>query len=135
MPLPRQVAKFNRIAANPVIGLFAGRIPPLALIAHRGRRSGRRYRTPVVGWFAGDEFIVPLTYGPDTDWVRNVRSAGEGRLIRRGRIYRIDAPTIGQGIRRAPGIPRLIRRLLPVIKVDHYLRLRYHPASGGKPDD
>jgi deazaflavin-dependent oxidoreductase (nitroreductase family) len=135
MPLPRQVAELNRVAANPVVRLFAGRVPPLALILNRGRRSGRQYRTPVVGWFAQDEFTVPLTYGPNTDWVRNLQTAGGGRLITRGRSYRIEAPEISRGIRRAPGVLRLIRRVLPVINVDHYLRLRCRPDPGGEPDD
>jgi deazaflavin-dependent oxidoreductase (nitroreductase family) len=135
MPLPRQVTLFNRAIANPVVRPFAGRVSPLALIEHRGRHSGRRYRTPVVGWFAGDEFIVPLTYGPDTDWVKNLRTDGGGRLIRGGRSYRVETPTISRGIARAPGIPRPIRRFLPLIRVDNYLRLRFFPDSGDTPND
>ena len=124
MPLPRQVTLFNRAVVNPIARRFAGRVPPLAIVEHRGRRSGRQYRTPVVGWFSGEEFVIPLTYGPDTDWVKNLRAADGGRLITGSRTYQFKAPRVSGGIAQAPGVPRLIRQLLPIIRVDNYLRLR-----------
>jgi deazaflavin-dependent oxidoreductase (nitroreductase family) len=49
------------------------------MIEHRGRRSGRLYRTvvEVVGRERGrDEWFVVSGYGPDADWYRNLRSSG-----------------------------------------------------------
>ncbi len=48
------------------------------LVMHRGRTSGRMYRTPVNAFRrTDDELFFVITYGPDVDWVRNVEAAGE----------------------------------------------------------
>jgi deazaflavin-dependent oxidoreductase (nitroreductase family) len=46
------------------------------MVVHRGRRSGRRYRTPVLAFRVDDGYVVALFYGADRDWVRNVLAAG-----------------------------------------------------------
>jgi deazaflavin-dependent oxidoreductase (nitroreductase family) len=52
----------------------------------RGRRSGRAIRTRVPPFaFKGSRYLV--SGGGETDWVRNLRAAGEGEL-RRGRTSR-----------------------------------------------
>jgi len=48
----------------------------MGLVVHRGRRSGRVYDTPVLVFPADDGYVIALTYGPDTDWIRNVLAAG-----------------------------------------------------------
>lgn len=129
MPLPRRVAELNRSVTNPLARLIAGRVPPFGIIEHRGRRSGRRYRTPVMGWFAGDEYIIALTYGPSAEWLKNLQAAGAGELVAGSRTYRLEAPRIERGIQRAPGIPWPIRRFLRLVRIDHYLRLRAVPET------
>ena len=76
MPLPRGVARFNRRATNRVTRRIAGWIPGFAIVLHTGRRSGRTYRTPVNAFRGGDGYRIALTYGADSDWVRNVMDAG-----------------------------------------------------------
>ncbi len=97
MPIPEQVAHWNKAGLNRVARHIAPWLPGLGLIVHRGRRSGREYRTPVEVFQARDGFIVALTYGVDTDWLRNIQPAGGGLLPH----PRLDLP--GQ---RAPGVPR-----------------------------
>lgn len=50
------------------------------MIEHRGRSSGRLYRTvvEVVGRpdTAGEEWLVVSGFGPRTDWYRNLRAGG-----------------------------------------------------------
>jgi hypothetical protein len=46
-----------------------------ARLEHVGRRSGRRYATPVVAQPVGDGFAVPLVYGTGVDWRRNLDAA------------------------------------------------------------
>ncbi|HJQ75719.1 MAG TPA: nitroreductase family deazaflavin-dependent oxidoreductase [Acidimicrobiia bacterium] len=50
------------------------------MIEHRGRSSGRLYRTvvEVVGrpGSAGEEWLVVSGFGPRTDWYRNLREGG-----------------------------------------------------------
>ena len=123
MPLPRRLAELNRYLTNPLARLIAARIPPFVMIEHRGRRSGRPYRTPVMGWVAGDEIVIALTYGPGVEWVKNLRADGGGAIVQRGRRRTVGAPRVEQGIAGAPGIPWLIRRVLGLAGSDDYLCL------------
>jgi deazaflavin-dependent oxidoreductase (nitroreductase family) len=84
---------------NPVMMLLAGsRLMPLyGVIQHRGRRSGKAFRTPVVVRPIENGFIVPMPWGEGTDWFRNVRAAGgcvvrwKGRDFKIGKIEVVDA--------------------------------------------
>ena len=62
---------------NPLAMLLAGtRIFPLyGVLEHRGRRSGKLFRTPVVVRPTVDGFVVPMPWGEGTDWYRNVKAA------------------------------------------------------------
>ncbi|MGZ4612806.1 MAG: hypothetical protein ACXV1K_06490 [Kineosporiaceae bacterium] len=40
-----------------------------SVVRHVGRTSGRRYETPVVPVATDGGFVVPLPYGPGTDWL------------------------------------------------------------------
>jgi len=55
-------------------GLTRGRF---VVVVHRGRRSGRRYETPleVVGR-RGDEVFVAAAWGHAADWLRNIEAGG-----------------------------------------------------------
>src|SRR5438067_13830772 len=88
------LARFNRVVSNPVQRLYAGRIPPLAIVEHVGRKCGRQYRTPVAARVKGDVVTVRLTYGTDRDWVRNLVAAGGGVIERRGRQLRVSDPQV-----------------------------------------
>lgn len=63
--------------------LVAGWLPPLAIIRHRGRRTGRALATPVTAFGAADGLVVGVLYGGISDWVRNVRVAGDAQVKRR----------------------------------------------------
>jgi deazaflavin-dependent oxidoreductase (nitroreductase family) len=134
MPLPRRVAELNRHLTNPLARLIAARIPPFVMIEHRGRRSDRAYRTPVMGWVAGDELIIALTYGPGVEWVKNLRAAGGGAIVQRGRRRKVGPPRVEHGIVGAPGIPWPIRRVLGLTGTDDYLRLPFTNRSERRPD-
>jgi deazaflavin-dependent oxidoreductase (nitroreductase family) len=125
------VARFNRRATNRVTGLFAGWMPGFGILIHTGRRSGRTYRTPINVFRDGDDYIIALTYGPDTDWVRNVLAAGGADLLTRGRLVRLTRPRLlsDPSLRWAPLPARLILGRLGVTET---LRLTAAPppASG-----
>jgi deazaflavin-dependent oxidoreductase (nitroreductase family) len=58
--------------------------PHYVLLTVEGRRTGRRYSTPVRPVvYGGDRWLV-APYG-DVGWVRNARAAGQVTLTRRGR--------------------------------------------------
>ena len=63
---------------NPLIVKRAGRknFRMAAQVRHTGRRSGRTYVTPVSARLRGDVIVIPLTFGNQSDWSRNVAAAG-----------------------------------------------------------
>ena len=91
MKLSRRVARFNKLVNNRIQGLYAWLLPPWAVILHRGRRSGRQYRTPVLAFKRDGLLVVALLYGEESDWLRNLR-AGGGHVIRGGRAFSVGAP-------------------------------------------
>jgi len=82
---------FNRL----VLPLAGTRLMPLyGVIAHRGRRSGKMFYTPVVVRPTPEGFVVPMPWGEGTDWCRNIRAAG-GCVIRwKGRDYAMVEPSV-----------------------------------------
>ena len=63
MPIPMAVARFNRRVTNPLLGGLSKRAPGLAMILHRGRKSGKTYQTPMMIFDADDGWVMALTYG------------------------------------------------------------------------
>lgn len=81
-------------ALNPIILKLAGRrhFRMAAQIRHVGRRSGRTYTTPVSARRTGDSVLIALTFGNQSDWVRNVRSAGGGSIRIEGADMDVTQP-------------------------------------------
>ena len=94
MHFPRFLRHVNRVFTNPFMGTFAWLVPPLAVVHHVGRKSGRRYRAPVVAFRDAGGFVIPLTYGRDVDWARNLLHAGGCELERMGRRVTLRNPRI-----------------------------------------
>jgi deazaflavin-dependent oxidoreductase (nitroreductase family) len=119
-----RLARFNRQGPNRVIGLIAGRrLSPVAFMVHQGRRSGRRYRTPVMPLPLADGFLVSLPYGPERDWVRNVVSAGRATLQRGGRTFELADPRMLDAAGAAPLLPAALRPALRVVPHIRFVRL------------
>jgi deazaflavin-dependent oxidoreductase (nitroreductase family) len=109
--LPRRLARFNRVVTNRVQGVYAWVLPPWAVVCHRGRRTGRAYRTPVVAAVRGRTLAIAVLYGEESDWVRNVL-AGGGQVVRAGRTYELIAPRLVSS-REEPGLlPRMSGKVL-----------------------
>jgi deazaflavin-dependent oxidoreductase (nitroreductase family) len=123
MPLPKRLARFNRVATNRVARLVAGRLPGFAIVRHVGRRSGRLHRTPVNFFRHGDRYVIALTYGADAQWVRNVLAAGGCEVETRGRRLRLAAPEIVRDPRGTP-VPRFVRPMLRFIDAPEFMLLR-----------
>jgi deazaflavin-dependent oxidoreductase (nitroreductase family) len=118
-----RLARFNRALPNRVIRRFAGRIPPLAVVEHCGRRSGRAYRTPVVAFGLPDGNLVALFYGADRDWVRNVLAAGSCTLERGGRRVERTAPRLLGRDDALALAPAPLRAVLRPLRVARFMRL------------
>jgi len=129
MPIPLVVGRWNKAGLNRVTRHLAPWIPGLGLVVHRGRRSGNVYQTPVNVFPTGEGFIIALTYGPDTDWVKNVRAAGGCELRTRGRTIRLTAPRLFRDETRRQIRP-LEREVLRVLGVTDFLALTTTPTAG-----
>jgi deazaflavin-dependent oxidoreductase (nitroreductase family) len=81
-------------ALNPLMRRLAGRrhVRMAAQIRHVGRASGRPYMTPAGARVSGDIAVIPLTFGNQSDWAKNVRAAGGCSIRAGGRDYTADTP-------------------------------------------
>lgn len=122
-----RVARWNRAGLNRVTRHVAPWMPGFAVIVHRGRKSGREYRTPVNLFTAGDgRLIVALTYGPGTDWVKNVLADGGCEVRARGRVLRARDPRVYHDESRH-GIRTLERQVLGLLGVSDFMSLTVEP--------
>ena len=128
MPLPKSLARFNRRVTNPILGHIAGRMPGFAIVTHVGRRSGRAYRTPVNLFHVGDRYVIALTYGSDSQWVRNVMAAGSVEVETRGRRLRLVEPELVHDPARTL-VPQPVRAILGALDVTDFMRLRASSTS------
>lgn len=131
MPAPRRVAHFNRRFTNRVVLNVAGRLPGFAILHHVGRRSGRAYRTPVNVFRHEGDYIIALTYGPESDWVQNVLAAGWCELNTRGRRMRLCDPRI-ETDRSKGWAPLPVRLGLSLVRAPQYMRLSSSCADFGR---
>ncbi|TCN50376.1 deazaflavin-dependent oxidoreductase (nitroreductase family) [Rhodococcus sp. SMB37] len=132
MPLPRVLARANRVVTNRIATPVAWYLPGTGVVEHRGRRSGRQYRTPVLLFTDGARFRVALTYGTGTDWVRNVRAAGGAAVLTRGRRVPVSDPRIGDDPR-AGWAPWPVAAVLRLIDASSYLDCTARRTGAGSP--
>ena len=127
MPFPRAVAKTNRYWINPVARRLAGRFPPFILVRHVGRTSGTRYDTPVWGFRQPGGFLIVLTYGPGTDWLRNLQAAGTCEGVYGKMTYTLTEPRIVEDDPRNQPLPWPIQQFVRVVGVRYFLYVASQP--------
>jgi len=133
MHFPRFVRRVNRVFTNPIMGTFAWVLPPLAVVHHVGRKSGRRYRTPVVAFRGSTGFVIPMTYGRDVDWARNLVRARGGELQQMGRSFKLGDPRVVDFEAAEPELPSIVRRILRAANFPGYVLLDICRASSNRP--
>lgn len=124
-PLLTLIRTSNKYLLNPLMLRLAGQKYWYAsVVRHTGRRSGKQYSTPIVADQIGDSVIIPLPYGTQVDWVRNVLSAGEATIIRKGVTYQVMAPELISASQALPLLPRDRRHTFERVGIGHFLRAR-----------
>jgi hypothetical protein len=93
-PTPRSLARFNRRFTNRLALKIAGYLPGFAIVSHVGRKSGCAHRTPVNAFRTDGGYVVALTYGSESDWVKNVLGVRSCELRTRGRQVHLFDPCI-----------------------------------------
>jgi deazaflavin-dependent oxidoreductase (nitroreductase family) len=135
-PTRRSQPSAIRIATrllNPLTMLLAGTrfLPLYGVINHRGRRSGKAFRTPIVVQPTSDGFVVPMPWGEGTDWYRNVRAAGECVIRWKGHDYTLVDPEVINTTDPAAeaGFNNFERAAMVRFGITRALRLRHEPAA------
>ena len=122
----RSIAHFNKHVTNRVTRPLAPHLPGFGVVRHVGRKSGKRYETPVNVFTCDDGFVIALTYGTQSDWVQNVLAAGGCELVTRGTRYRLVDPEISHDESRVAA-SWFARPILRLIGAADFMRLRTAP--------
>ena len=125
----RWVAAFNLAVTNRITSRFADRLPGFGILTHVGRKSGRVYRTPINVFQVSEGFLIALTYGRESEWVKNVLAAGACQLKTRGVVYQLVAPTIVHDPSRRR-FPLFVRIVLGIIGANDFMQLSASRAQG-----
>jgi deazaflavin-dependent oxidoreductase (nitroreductase family) len=123
MHIPRFMRHVNRVLTNPVLGTFAWLVPPLAVVHHVGRKTGRHYRTPVAAFHGDAGVVIPMTYGRDVDWARNIVHAKGCELARMGRRITLRNPRIVGLDAAEPRLPAALRPFFRAANFPGYVLL------------
>jgi deazaflavin-dependent oxidoreductase (nitroreductase family) len=118
----RRLAAFHRAFTNRLTVRFASRLPGFGIVINTGRKSGTIYRTPVNVFRSSEGFLIALTYGRDSGWVKNVLAAGGCQIETRGAVYQLFDPVVVHDPSRRR-FPILVRLILGLINASDYLQV------------
>lgn len=119
---PRQVPAFFKPLNRLIRRLVAGR-HVYALLRHRGRRSGRTFETPVMAWPTAGGMLIPLSWGAEADWYRNLVAAQGCEVQVQGHWYRCGTPTLIQRAQALSYLPAFTRTLAGLFPVQQFVLL------------
>ena len=128
MPITKRMTRVNRRVINPWMRRLAGH-GSMVDLEHVGRRSGTVRHTPLLAFRHGGTVTIALTYGPDVEWLKNLRAAGGGRMLMRDEILRLGPPRDllpDEGYARIPQPQRLVLRW--PVRCRHYVELPIRSA-------
>src|SRR5438445_8775239 len=89
-----RVRKISILVVNPVARLFAGWMPGFGLLTYIGRSTGLTYRLPINVFRRDERYIFVLTYGSESQWVKNVLAAKGCEMRVGGRDIRLVEPEV-----------------------------------------
>ena len=126
-----QTVRFVASLVNPLVLLIAGRrwMPVIGVLHHRGRNSGRDYATPLGVRRIGDSFVMPLTFGENAAWYRNVVASRSAVVTYLGRDFTVLDPEVIDYPTAAPAFPLYERLQFRLVGINEYLRMRVATAS------
>jgi deazaflavin-dependent oxidoreductase (nitroreductase family) len=115
MRVPRAVASFNRRITNPLALSLLGWAPLQGTLEHVGRKSGKRYRTPLNIFDTEDGYVIPVGYGLESHWVQNVLAGGPATIHKHGKTVQVANSRLVSKAEATPLVTssRLLFRLHP----------------------
>jgi deazaflavin-dependent oxidoreductase (nitroreductase family) len=128
------VRQFNKRVLNPfALRMIARRKTYYSVLHHVGRHSGKAYDTPVVAKSTSEGIVIPLPYGAETDWCRNVLASDGCTLSMNGTEYTLVDPRVIPPTEAEPLLPHVNARLWHTIGMKHYLLLHVQAQAIGTP--
>lgn len=118
---------------NPLVASLAGRrhFRMAAELRHVGRNSGKPYVTSVGARLSGNTIIIPLTFGNQSDWSRNVQAAGGCSIRADGHDYQAARPELLDRRQAAPlarsAFSPLERASFRMLGIRQFMRLEIGP--------
>jgi len=94
-----------------------------AVLGHVGRLSGRAYEIPIVAFPITGGFLIPLPFGDETKWLKNLQVADGGGLRHAGRDYVIHGPEVVDLETAGPGLPAPIRFASGRLGIGQFVRV------------
>lgn len=132
----RAARAFHHTIGNRVQMRSAGRPGSYAsIIRHRGRTTGREYKTPVWAARTEDGFVIGIVYGSRTDWLRNLLASGSASIVHQGRKYAVSEPQIVPAGSATRYLPPAIRHAQRLVGVDRYVRIRGLEVTAGDEEE
>ena len=121
----------KRDAARPTsnrlfLKISGRRLRAYSIVKHVGRRSGREYLNPASAYPLGDGFVIPILYGLDSQWVRNVLDTGALTLVTHGREHALQRPQLIPKAQALPAFPRWQQRTLKSRGIENFLWAHEH---------
>jgi hypothetical protein len=98
------------------------------LLCHVGRTSGRAYSIPIVALPTRGGFFIPLPFGDQTQWLKNLQAADQAGLRHAGREYVIERPEVLDLKTAGPDLPAWVRFASGRVGIDRFVRV---PRVGG----
>lgn len=130
-PLIDLMKRFNRSILNPVMLDYSGSHGFYAsTLHHLGRTSGTPYSTPVYATPIPEGFVIPLPYGIEVDWLKNVLADGIARLDHNGTSHHAEAPEIVSAATVDHYLPARWRNRLRFFNNQYFLKLKSATSPG-----
>lgn len=108
MLFPPWFERFQIKYINPALKPIARYLPGTATIEHRGRKSGKPYKTIVTAYRKDGVLAIVLGHGK-TDWVKNALAAGEADVhFTRAHVHIANTRIVPAGSD-GQGLPRMAR--------------------------
>jgi len=120
----RRLRTFVKHIINPVLRNAArSSHGPFALLRHVGRKSGKQFEIPIMVWRMTDGFVIVLTYGPNTDWLRNLQAADQGSLRWHKQEYVFKKPEFIDATTAQRALPSFIKFVLRLRGAHEFVKL------------
>lgn len=120
----KYVRYFNKHILNRIVLWLAYKGKgPYTVITHIGRQSERIYKTPVLASHIEDFIYIPLPYGDQVDWLRNVLAHDGCVIFWKGEEIAASDPVVIEAETALSTLPEGRRKVFERFEVEKFLRL------------